>query len=76
MGGSTSRRWLQLAPVLLVLALVMGTGRTAHAAECFADLRSCYIKAAGFGDWVWIWVAGLDCELDFTECFRVKLLGR
>jgi hypothetical protein len=66
-----------VAAGLFVAALVLGlpVGVSAQAA-CFADLRDCYIRASRMRYWVDRTIAGLDCELDFVECARRKILGR
>ena len=58
---------------LIVLALVSGV-RTSEA-DCFTDLADCYQRAANIESFWYRWAAGLDCELDFIECTRVKLIG-
>ena len=45
-------------------------------AGCFETLANCYYEAAKRDSWLSRWLAGLDCELDFVECTRVKLVGR
>jgi hypothetical protein len=45
-------------------------------AGCFEQLSNCYYEAARRASWVDRWLAGLDCELDFVECTRIKLVGR
>jgi hypothetical protein len=45
-------------------------------AGCTVDLLDCYGRAAR-ADSVWYrWAAGLDCELDYTDCVRRRLIGR
>ncbi len=44
-------------------------------AGCFMDLRQCYYEAARYDSWVQRSLAGLDCELNFTECLRQKIGG-
>jgi hypothetical protein len=59
----------------IALLLSMPAKVSAQAA-CFADLRDCYVRAARMRYWVDRTIAGLDCELDFVECARRKILGR
>jgi hypothetical protein len=42
---------------------------------CFQELARCYNEAAKKNSWIERWLAGLDCELDFIECTRIKLIG-
>jgi hypothetical protein len=66
----------------IVLALVMFVGLIAAPrpalAEggCATDLADCYTAAAKVDSFWYRWAAGLDCELDFTECVRLKVIGR
>lgn len=69
------KRVLQLAPAIVAVALLLGTSRPA-AAACFQGLAQCYQRAAGASSWGWMWLAGLDCELDFTDCTRRAIIGR
>lgn len=68
------RKWVGIA-FLAVLAL--GTGaRDARADDgCFIGLKHCYYAAAREEHWGDRWLRGLDCELDFVECARRKLVG-
>jgi hypothetical protein len=63
--------------VILVLLLAAGIGAvpTAAVAGCFTELSDCYYEAAKKSSWIERWLAGLDCELDFIECTRKKLIG-
>jgi hypothetical protein len=44
-------------------------------AGCTTDLADCYAAAAKIDSFWYRWAAGLDCELDYAECVRVKLVG-
>lgn len=44
-------------------------------AGCTTDLADCYVRAAKIDSLWYRWAAGLDCELDYVECVRVKLVG-
>jgi hypothetical protein len=44
-------------------------------AGCTTDLADCYERAAQIDSFWYRWAAGLDCELDYTECVRIKLVG-
>jgi hypothetical protein len=59
---------------ILVLAAMSATTQPIHAA-CATGLLDCYQHAAGVDSFWYRWAAGLDCELDFVECARVKLVG-
>ena len=63
-----------LMAVVIVAGLV-AVPRTATAG-CTTDLATCYEAAAKVDSFWYRWAAGLDCELDFTECLRIKLVGR
>ena len=43
--------------------------------KCFTDLLNCYQEAAKIADFWYRFAAGLDCELDFIECARIKIIG-
>ena len=63
----------------IVLALVILAGsvavpRTAMAG-CTTGLADCYEAAAKIDNFWYRWAAGLDCELDYAECVRIKLVG-
>jgi hypothetical protein len=63
----------------VILALVVFAGFAAAPrpaiAGCTTDLADCYEAAAKIDSFWYRWAAGLDCELDYTECVRVKLIG-
>jgi hypothetical protein len=66
-----------VAAGLLGLALLLGIPAEVSAqASCFASLRDCFIRASKIQYWADRTIAGLDCELDFVECARRKILGR
>lgn len=44
-------------------------------AGCTTTLAQCYEAAAGIDSFWYRWAAGLDCELDYAECVRIKLIG-
>jgi hypothetical protein len=58
----------------VLLAGLAATPRPAIAG-CTTDLADCYERAATIDSFWYRWAAGLDCELDYTECVRVKLIG-
>ncbi|MDQ3070066.1 MAG: hypothetical protein M3R55_10095 [Acidobacteriota bacterium] len=62
--------------VLVVLAAALNAVPSTAFAGCFEDLGNCYQRAAGRDSWGSRWLAGLDCELDFVDCGRRKLIGR
>ena len=57
-----------------MLAGLMAAPRPALAG-CTTELADCYERAAKIDSFWYRWAAGLDCELDYTECVRIKLLG-
>ena len=65
-----------------VLALVVLLGfvavpRSAMAAPgCTTTLGECYEKAAKIDGFWYRWAAGIDCELDYTDCVRRRIIGR
>ncbi|HET7698315.1 MAG TPA: hypothetical protein VFK57_21545 [Vicinamibacterales bacterium] len=58
----------------LVLAGSVATPQPALAG-CTTTLADCYTAAAKIDSFWYRWAAGLDCELDYVECVRVKLIG-
>jgi hypothetical protein len=59
---------------LVVLAGFVAVPRTAMAG-CTTDLADCFERAAKIDSFWYRWAAGLDCELDYAECVRIKLIG-
>jgi len=59
---------------LVILAGFFGVPRAAMAG-CTTDLADCYQRAAQIDSFWYRWAAGLDCELDYAECVRIKLIG-
>jgi hypothetical protein len=59
---------------LAVIAASFAAERPAIAG-CTTALADCYIAAAKIDSFWYRWAAGLDCELDYTECVRIKLVG-
>ena len=63
----------------LVLAMLVLAGLAATPAPvlagCTTTLADCYVRAAKEDGFWYRWAAGLDCELDYVECVRVKLIG-
>lgn len=67
--------------VLLLGAVLSAVPSAAYAkddeeAGCFENLANCYYEAARRDSWLSRWLAGLDCELNFVECTRIKIAGR
>lgn len=60
--------------VLMVCGAFLADARPAMAG-CTTALADCYTAAAKVDNFWYRWAAGLDCELDYTECVRVKLVG-
>ena len=68
------QRWILLG--ILMLAAMSATAQPSYASVgCATNLLDCYQHAAGIDSFWYRWAAGLDCELDFVECARVKLVG-
>jgi hypothetical protein len=44
-------------------------------AGCTTDLADCYTRAAKVDSFWYRWATGLDCELDYVDCVRQKLIG-
>ena len=44
-------------------------------AGCTTALADCYVVASKIESFWYRWAAGIDCELDYVECVRVKLIG-
>jgi hypothetical protein len=62
----------------LVLAAAFNAAPSLAAADdagCFEELANCMQRAATRDSWFSRWLAGMDCELDFVECTREKLMG-
>lgn len=63
---------------VLVLAAAINAAPvpvSASEAGCFEGLANCMEQAATRDSWFSRWLAGLDCELDFVQCMREKLVG-
>jgi hypothetical protein len=45
-------------------------------AGCTTELADCYVRAAKEDSFWYRWAAGLDCELDYTDCVRRRIIGR
>ncbi|HUF24278.1 MAG TPA: hypothetical protein VMN81_09135 [Vicinamibacterales bacterium] len=61
--------------LVLLLTAAFNAVPTAAFADCFGQLSDCFHEAAKLDSWVDRWLAGLDCELNFIECTRIKLVG-
>ena len=71
--------------IVLLLFLVLGLSALStptlafddqHADHgCTTELGHCFERAAQIDSFWYRWAAGLDCELDFIECARIKILG-
>ena len=66
------RKWMVLG--IFTMIAVGGVARRADAG-CSTGLLDCYQRAANIDSFWYRWAAGLDCELDFVECTRIKLVG-
>lgn len=62
--------------MLAVLASLLAAGAAQPAwAGCTTDLIECYEGAAAEDSFWWRWAMGIDCELDYVECVREKVVG-
>jgi hypothetical protein len=64
--------------ILLALVVITGFAATPRPAlaGCTTDLADCYERASRVDSFWYRWAAGLDCELDYTDCVRRRLIGR
>lgn len=64
---------------LFVLAVLAGGFVVAQPqsamAGCTTDLIDCYYAAANEDSFWRRWAMGIDCELDYVECVRIKIMG-
>jgi hypothetical protein len=63
----------------VLFALVVLTGFAAPRpamAGCTTDLLDCFGRASRLDSFWYRSAAGLDCELDYTDCVRRRLIGR
>jgi len=58
----------------IVLVGAMAVPRPALAG-CATTMAACFEAAAKVDSFWYRWAAGLDCELDFAECVRIKVVG-
>jgi len=67
-----------LKKTLLALVVLAGFAAVPRAATagCTTDLINCYGRAAGIDSFWYRSAAGLDCELDYTDCVRRRIIGR
>jgi hypothetical protein len=63
---------------LVVLLGFLGAPRPAMAdgARCTGDLNDCYVRAAKIDSFWYRVAAGIDCELNYADCVRRRLIGR
>jgi len=66
---------------MIVLAALLGAPSFARADDgesdgCATSLLQCYEAAAKIESFWYRWAAGIDCELQFTSCARVAIIGR
>ncbi len=74
--GSVSLKWWLL--VLFVAVLIAGDGRgvSAQSGNCFMTFKECFDKASRMRYWEDRLLSSLDCELNFVDCTRRKIIGR
>ena len=58
----------------LVLVGAVAVPRPAMA-SCNTAMLQCFEAAAKIDSFWYRWAAGLDCELNYIECTRIKLIG-
>lgn len=77
MRSTRTRGFLPIVPVLCALVLVAldSAPALAQGPRCFQTLRDCYGRAATREGWFDMWLAGMDCELDFVDCARRQIVG-
>ena len=63
--------------ILLAVVLMVGFMSVPRSAQagCTVTLSDCMVAAAKQDSAWYRFAAGLDCELDYVECVRVKLIG-
>lgn len=59
---------------IFAIGALAGSAGSAQAG-CNTDLLDCYQRAANIDSFWYRWAAGLDCEFDYVECTREKLVG-
>jgi len=63
--------------VLFALVVLAGFAVPRSAmAGCTTDLFDCFGRAAKLDSFWYRSAAGLDCELDYTDCVRRRVIGR
>ncbi len=64
----------------LLFVLIAGAALNAVPAPalagCTDELAACFYEVAQRDSFMERWTGGLDCELDYIECARRKILGR
>lgn len=70
------RKWVGLAALGIALLAVDVPQVQAEEDGCFVRLRDCYYRAAKESYWGDMWLRGLDCELEFVDCVRRRVIGR
>ena len=75
MENTIIKRLVQFLPALAIAVFILSDAKPVSAG-CFVKLKDRYAKAANQTDWLDLWLNGLDCELDFTDCVRRKIIGR
>ena len=75
MKNTLIKRLVQFLPALAIAAFILSDAKPASAG-CFMRLKDCYATAANQRDWLDMWLMGMDCELDFTDCVRRAIIGR
>jgi hypothetical protein len=68
-------KMLKAMPLALVFLTGLAAPRPALAG-CTTDLADCYARAAKVDSFWYRWAAGIDCELEYTDCVRQKIFGR
>jgi len=62
--------------VFLAVILMGFAAPRPASAGCTVSLLDCYGRAAAIDSFWYRTASGLDCELDYTDCVRRRVLGR
>ena len=60
----------------LSVAAALNAVPTPAIAGCTDELAACFYRVAARDSFMSRWTGGIDCELDYVECARRKILGR
>jgi hypothetical protein len=74
--GTVSLKWWLLVFVVLWLAGTDPRGLLAQSGDCFMTFKVCFDRASRMRYWEDRLLSSLDCELNFVDCARRKIIGR